>query len=188
MAREKSGTKHRLILYRFVGRRYRPAGVLLIAMGLIALLPSYVPQLRFANAVLTYNQLAILGVAAIIGGLVLFIIGSLIESQAYVQCLPDYFVIHTLLHRVFVAYQRFNNIQPVQVGRVFDIKTIKKGRERELIKPLLAETAVEATLREWPLPEKRLRRNFTRFLFSNRDQGFIFIVPKPSALSIEMNT
>jgi hypothetical protein len=137
---------------------------------------------------LTYYQLATLGAAAIIFGLVMFIISILLERQAYVQCLPEYMLVHTLMHHVAVAYQRVNNVQPVQVGRVFDIKTIKKSREKELIKPLLAEPAVEVELKDWPVAEKKLKRTFSRFLFSTRENGFIFIVRKPQALSLELST
>src|SRR5258708_2413397 len=190
MAKEspKPGSKHRLLVYRFAARRYRPAGVLLIVIGIIAVLPYFIPLLRFPTQLLTYNQLAILGAASIIFGLVLFIIAVLLERQAYVQCLADYMVVHTLMHHVAVAYQRVNNIQPVQVGRVFDIKSIKKDREKLLIKPLLAEPAVEVELKDWPVAEKRLRRSFSRFLFSTRENGFIFIVQKPQALSLDLST
>jgi len=192
----KPGMKHPLIVYRFMFRRYRPAGVLLFVVGIIALLPSIIPQLRFQSAVLNYSQLAIIGVAGIILGLAIFLVAVMGERQAYVQCRPDYLVVHTLLHRVFVAYQRVNSVQPVQIGRIFDIKADKKtakgnalsNREKELIKPLIGDSAVEVELSSWPLPDKKMRKNFSRFLFSTREEGFIFIVPKPSTLSIELTT
>ncbi len=87
-----------------------------------------------------------------------------------------------------MAYQRFNSIQTVQVGRVFDIKSFK-GRERLFIKPLAAEPAIEAELTSMPeaVSEKRLHRNFSQFLFSPRTQGFIFIVPNYQKLGFELN-
>ncbi len=192
----KPGMKHPLIVYRFMMRRYRPAGVLLLVVGILALLPTIIPQLRFQSAVLNYSQLAIIGVAAIILGVAIFVVAVLGERQAYVQCRPDYLVVHTLLHRVFIAYQRINSVQPVQIGRIFDIKADKKtagknalsNRDKELIKPVIGEGAVEVELSSLPLPEKKLHKNFNRFLFSPREQGFIFIVPKPSTLSIELTT
>ncbi|MEP7287727.1 MAG: hypothetical protein ABI947_18390 [Chloroflexota bacterium] len=186
--REKTGNKHNFILYRFMARRYRPPGVLLVVMGIVALLPTFVPQLRFQTAFLNYQQLAIIGGASILVGLVLYIGAVLAERRAFVQCLPDYILISTMFQRVYVSYQRINSVQPVQVGRVFDIKSIKKEREQKLIKPLLAEPAVELVLSSFPLPESQLRKAFTQFLFSTRNIGFIFIVPKPSALSNEIST
>jgi hypothetical protein len=181
------GIKHPLLVYRFIAGRYRPAGVLLFVMGLLALLPWLIPALRFSNAILNYVQLATLGMGALIGGAGLWILTIFMERRAYVQCRPEYLVIRTAFHTVAVAYQRFNTIQPVQVGRVFNIKEIK-GRERTFIKPLAAETAVEALVGEFPVPEKRLRRHFSRFLLSPRDKAFLFIVPRAQQLSIELNT
>src|SRR5690349_10019170 len=104
----KPGSKHRLILYRFTAARYRPPGVLLIMMGLLAFLPTILPPLRFNSAILTYQQLAILGAASIALGLVLFIGAVLAERRAYVQCLPDYLLINTMFNRVFLSYKRIN--------------------------------------------------------------------------------
>lgn len=193
---KKPALKHPLIIYRFMTRRYRPAGILLVVVGVIALLPTLIPQLRFQSAVLNYSQLGIIAIAAVILGLVIFVVAVLAERQAYVQCLPEYLVIHTLLHRVFVAYQRVNSVQPVQIGRMFDIKADKKtagknamtSRDKELIKPLLGEGAIEVEMSSWPMPEKKLRKTFNRFMFSTREQGFVFIVPKPQTLSIELTT
>ena len=184
----KSGTRHPLIIYQFMAQRYGPPGFLLILMGLLAQAPTFVTQLRFASSILTYQQLSILGIAAVIGGLVIFLGSILGARQSYVQCLPDYFVIHTPFNRVFCAYQRINSIQPVLVGRVFPLEDLKKERERELIKKLVGETAIEINLSSYPLPEKQLRKRFSRLLFSPKNNGFVLIVPKPSQLSIELNT
>src|SRR4051812_37397631 len=129
MAKQESAAKHHLIVYRFIARRYRPAGMLLILMGILAILPAFVEPLRRLVGVITPEQLAIIGTAALVLGLGLFIGSILGERQAYVQCLPQFLLINTMFNRVFVSYQRINSTQPVQVARVFDIKTIKKGRE-----------------------------------------------------------
>lgn len=192
----KPAIKHPLIIYRFTTRRYRPAAILLVVVGIFALLPTLIPQLRFQSAILNYSQLGVIAIAAVILGLVIYVIAVLAERQAYVQCLPDYLVIHTLLHRVFVAYQRINSVQPVQIGRIFDIKADKKTagknalstRDKELIKPLIGEGAIEVEMSSWPKTEQQLRKTFTRFMFSTREEGFIFIVPKPQTLSIEITT
>ncbi len=184
---KRIGTKHPLLVYRFIAIRYRPAGVLLFLVGLLALLPWLIPQLRFQSAILNYNQLAILGMGALIAGAGLWILTIFMERRAYVQCRPDYLVIRSAFHTVAVAYQRFNTIQPVQVGRVYSIKEIK-GREQTFIKPLAGDTALEAVVSDFPVSEKRLHRHFSRFLFSPREKAFMFIVPRPQQLSIELNS
>ncbi len=183
----RPGTKHPLLVYRFIAGRYRPAGVLLFVIGLLALLPWLIPQLRFTNSILNYNQLAILGMGAMIAGAGLWILTIFMQRRAYVQCRPEYLVIRTAFHTVAVAYQRFNTIQPVQVGRVYNIKEIK-GRERTFIKPLAGDSALEAIVSDFPVSEKRLRRHFSRFVLSPREKAFLFIVPRPQQLSIELNS
>ena len=181
------GEKHPLLVYRFIARRYRPAGVLLFVMGLISLLPTVVPALRFKNSFLNYTQLSYVGIGALIGGAGLWILSLFMERRAYVQCRPEFFLIRTATHSVAIAYQRINTVQPVQVARIWNMKDIK-GRERTFIKPLAGETALEAELKDYPVSEKRLHRHFSRFLFSPRATGFIFIVPKATQLSIELST
>jgi hypothetical protein len=183
----KTGGKYPLLVYRFIARRYRPAGVLLFIVGLIALLPWWIEELRPKNFILTYQQLAYMGIGALVLGALIWILSLRIERRAYVQCLPQYMIIRAPFHSVAVAYPRFNSIQPVQVGRIFDVKAIK-GRERHFIKPLAGENAIEAEVGEFPVPEKRLKRHFSRFLLDPREKGFIFIVPRPQQLSIELNT
>jgi len=183
----KPSAKHPLLVYRFIGRRYRPAGVLLFIVGLLALLPWWIVELRPKDFFLTYTQIAYVGIGALVLGALIWILSLRIERRAYVQCLPQYMLIRSPFHSVAVAYPRFNSIQPVQVGRVFDVKAIK-GRERHFIKPLAGENALEAEVGEFPVSEKRLKRHFSRFLLSPREKGFVFIVPKPQQLSIELNT
>ncbi|SRR5258707_786711 len=200
---QKSGAKHRLIVYRFMSWRYRPAALLFILIGILALLPNAVSQLQFSairlgiiTIPLNYLQVSAIGVASISIGLCLLLVSSLMVRQAFVQCRPEYLLISTLSHRVFVAYTRINSIQPVQVGRIFDTRADKKtagknalsDREKKLVKAVLGDPALEAEVSAYPLPEKTLRKRFSRFLFSTREQGFIFIVPKPQALSIELSS
>lgn len=184
----KPEQKYPLLVYRYIALRYRPAGVLLFVMGLFAQLPRFISLPFFTNTFLSSTQLAYLGAAALFAGAGIWIISLYMERRAYVQCLPDYLLIRSAFHSIAVAYQRFNSIQTVQVGRVFDIKSLK-GRERQFIRPLAAEPAIEAELSSMPaaVTEKRLHRHFSQFLFSPRTQGFIFIVPNYQKLGFELN-
>jgi hypothetical protein len=184
----KPGNKYPLLVYRYIARRYRPAGVLLFVMGLFAQLPQFIALPFFKSTFFTPTQLAYVGAAALFAGAGIWIISLYMERRAYVQCMPDYLLIRSAFHTVAVAYQRFNSVQTVQVGRVFDIKSYK-GRDRLFIRPLAAEPAIEAELSSMPeaVSEKRLHRNFSKFLFSPRTNGFIFIVPNYQKLGFELN-
>ena len=183
----KKGIKHPLLVYRFIAHRYRPAGVLLFLMGLLALLPTAIPALRYKTSFISYTQLASVGIAALVAGAGIWILSIFIERRAYVQCYPDYLVINTSARRVAVAYQRFVSIQPVQVNQVFPLEEIK-GRDRDYIRHLRAETALEIEISDFPIPEKKLRRSINCFVFSPREKGFIFIVPNETRLNLEIGT
>lgn len=187
----KKGAKHPLIVYRFIANRYRPSGFILLLAGLATLLPTLIPdlseQLNLQNSILTPTRLGWLGCALLFAGAGIWLLTFFIQHRAYVQCKPDYLLIHLAFRRVAVAYQRINSIQPVQVARNWDMKSLK-SRDRALVKPLAGETAVEVELASFPMDEKKLKRRLGWFMFSTRTQGFVFIVPKPTALSVEINS
>lgn len=182
----KLGRKHPLLVYRFLARRYRPAGVTLFLFGLLAQLPWFIPELRFKTAILTYDKLAFFGLLMMVIGATLWIISIFRGRRAYVQCLPQYLVISTAEGKIYVAYQRFNSMKPVLVKDIFKLKEVP-GRQRPIIKPLLSETALEADVSEYPLPEREMHRRLSRFLFSTREKGFIFLVPNHTQLSTEID-
>jgi len=187
----KRGAKHPLIVYRFIANRYRPSAFILLLAGLATLLPTLIPgvseQLGLDKSILTPTRLGLLGCALLFAGTGIWLLTFFIQHRAYIQCKPDYLLIHLAFRRVAVAYQRINSLQPVQVARNWDLKSIKSS-EKALIKPLAAETAVEVELTSYPMDEKKLHKLLGWFLLSTRTAGFVFIVPKPTALSVEINS
>ncbi len=181
------GSKHPLLVYRLVARRYRPMGVLLFALGLLAQLPWFVPELRLRGTILTYEQLAYFGLGLLTVGALIWIISIFRARRAYIQCLPQYLVIRTPSSLVAVAYQRFNEIKTVKVGDMFAKRDLKSA-EWTFIKPLRPSLALEAVVADYPLAEKTVRRRLSKFLFSPREQGFLFIVPIPSKLALEIDS
>lgn len=183
----KYGNRYPLLVYRVLARRYRPVGVLLLAVGLLAQIPHLITELRPQNSFITFEALSLLGLGAIGVGLLLWLAAQIEVRRAYVQCHPDYLVINTGSGRVAIAYQRFNALKPVKVAGLFKLKD-EKGRQKAILKPLMRETALEALVSEFPLPEEQMRRRLHRFLFSPRDKAFLFIVPRSTSLSLEIAT
>lgn len=181
------GKKHRLLVYRFIARRYRPAGYLLFVIGILAQLPQFISELRPRDWFITYQQLSLVGLIALMVGLILIVASILEERRAWVQCQPDYLLINTGAGRVAVSYARFITVKSVRVADIFKWKDYK-GRQRDFIKPLAGEGAVELVVNDFPLPEGTIRKRLSQFLITTRDKGFIFIVPRPSDLSFEINT
>ncbi len=180
------GHKYPLLVYRFIARRYRPSGVLLFVVGLILQIPRFLPVLKLPTT-LPPETLSLIGLAALASGAGLWILSLYMVWQSYVQCKPDYLVIHAPFNRVVMSYSRIISSQSVRVSRIFEPEKLK-ARDRQIIKPLLPETAIEVELQDWPVPESQLRRYFSKFLFSTRQTGFIFIVPAPANLNNEINS
>lgn len=182
----EKGHRYPLLVYRLAARRYRPVGVLLFAVGLLAQLPLIIGELRPQNMFITYQQLSLLGLGAMGVGLLLWLAAQYEIRRAFVQCQPDYLLINTASGRVAVAYARFNTLKPVKVGSLYKKEDLK-GRTGNILKPLLKETALEALVSDYPLPESDMRRRLGRYLLSPRDQGFLFIVKKASDLNMELS-
>lgn len=181
------GKKHPLLVYRMVSNRYRPAAMLLLVMGILAQLPRFVPDVFGRGAFISGDTVSTVGLVAVVIGCALLAASIMEKRRAYVQCQPDYLLINAANARVAIAYGRINTTKSVKVAEVFAPKEIK-GRDRTFIKPLSGELALEMIVSDFPLPEKTIRRRLNRFLLSPRDQGFVFIVPRPRDLNLEINT
>lgn len=195
MAREgsetKTGIKYPLVVYRLLARRYRPVGVLLVAVGALAQLPRYLPELRFAEAFITYEQLSVIGLAALLSGLGLFVVSLLEGRQAYAQCLPDYLLINSAGGRVACAYARINTTKLTIPRDALETKNVR-GRDKVLIKWLSKvhkDRVLEIELADYPLPERQIRKRLHPFFFSVRlERGLVLIVPSPDRLKFEIDT
>jgi hypothetical protein len=181
------GTRQPLILYRLIARRYRPVGILLFLMGVVALLPLFIAELRGGIQLLTFETLAVLGFVSLLTGAVLTITSIFRERRAYVQCMPHFFLINTAGKRVAIAYQRIQQVRTVKVGTVFPKDTLK-GRDLTLVKQMIGDLGLEIVLNDFPLPQREMRRRLHKLLISPRETGLIIVVPVPQQLSIELET
>jgi hypothetical protein len=172
-------SRHPLLVYYNLGRRYRPPAVLLILMGPFFFLPRYIRELN--KDIVDPDKMAIIGGVVMLAGVGLLLFSILAKRRSYVLCRPDVLEIHTPFYRVLISYLRIKQVLSVQVSQLFP-KDDLKGATKPLIIPLLGMTAVEMYLTTWPKPKKRLRRYLSRYLFSPRADAFVFIVPNYSIL------
>ena len=184
MARRRGGrrgaaTRQPLLVYYNLGRRYRPPAVLLIVAGLLLFLPSFIMELE--NEQVSPDALAGVAVVLILVGIAFWLFTTLAMKRAYVQANPDLLVIRTPFYRTLVSYRRLGTAQPIRVVDVFPRDTLK-GMGKSLMKPLLPMTGVEVPVKSWPVPPNRLRRFMSPYLFSTRQEGWVFIVPDYAAL------
>jgi hypothetical protein len=172
-------SRHPLLVYFNLGRRYRPPAILLILMGPFFFLPRYVRELN--KDIVDPDKMAIIGGVVILVGLGLLFFSMLAKRRSYVLCRPDVLEIHTPFYRVLISYIRIKQVLSVQVSQLFP-KDDLKGAGKPLMTPLLGMTAVEMYVTSWPKPKKRLQRYLSTYLFSPRADAFVFIVPNYSIL------
>ncbi len=178
-------TRHPLLVYYNLGRRYRPPAVLLILMGPFFFLPHFIDELN--KNIIDPDKMAIIGGVVILAGLGFLLFSILAKRRSYVLCRPDVLEIHTPFYRVLVSYLRIKQVISVQVSQIFPREEIK-GASKPLMIPLLGMTAVEMTITSWPKPKKRLKRYLSKYLFSPRAEAWVFIVPNYSILIRQIET
>jgi hypothetical protein len=171
--------RHPLLVYYNLGKRYRSPGILLLIMGVLLLLPSFISDIQ--NDQVDPAVLAASGVVLILVGLAFWLFARLAMHRAYVECAPELLIVRTPFYRVLVSYRRIKQAQPVQVLQIFP-KDSLKGIGKPLMTPLLPMTAVEVQVKSWPRSKRWLRRFVSRYLFSERSDGWLFIVPNYSLL------
>jgi hypothetical protein len=178
-SRGQDAVRHPLLVYYNLGKRYRPPGILLIFLGVFSFLPSFISELD--NDLIDPKPLAIAGGVLVLVGIAFMLFARLAIHRSYVQCDPEVLVIRTPFARTYVSYRRIKQTQPVQVSQIFPRDSLK-GMGKPLMRPLLAMTAVEVQMKSWPASKRRLQRFFSRYMFSARSEGWLFIVPNYAAL------
>ncbi len=173
------GIRHPLLIYRNLGRRYRPPALLLIVLGLFAQLPNWIAELQ--NEWVSPETLAKVGGVLILAGVGFWLFAMLAERKAYVQCRSDLFVVRSPFRRTLISYRRIQQVRAVPVSDVFDRQRVK-GLGKVLLAPLWGMMAVEVRMRSWPTSPKRLRRLHGRHLFTPTGESWVFIVPNYSLL------
>ncbi|MBN1563746.1 MAG: hypothetical protein JXA10_07900 [Anaerolineae bacterium] len=179
----KKPIRHPLLVYYNLGKRYRGPGIFMVIIGLIFFLPVVVSDLE--SPAVKKETLALVGLVLFLSGLGLWMISQLARRQAYIQCRSDLLEIRTPFYRTLISYLRINQVQSVQVSKVFDRDELK-GTNKPLMLPLMSMTAVEMHVRSWPAPKKRLQRMLNKYMFSPRAEAWIFIVPNYSLLMREI--
>lgn len=171
--------KHPLLVYRNLGRRYRPPALLLIVLGVFAQLPNWITELQ--NEWVAPETLAQVGGVLILVGVGFWLFATLAKRRAYVQCRPDLLAVRSPFRRTLVSYRRIQGVRAVPVSDVFDREKVK-GLGRALLSPLWGMMAVEVRMKSWPTSRGWLRRLHGRYLFSPKEESWIFIVPNYSLL------
>lgn len=176
-------TQHRLLIYKNLGRRYRPPGVLLIVMGLFAFLPTFIGDLQ--NDQFDAAALAGVGAVLVLAGLGFWLFSTLAIRRSYVQCRPDLLVIRSPFYRTMFSYRRIHAVRVLPISKLFEKEKLK-GLGKALVGPLVGGMAIVVYVKSWPVPKRRLKRFHSPYLFTREGEGWVFIVPNYSMLMREI--
>ena len=188
----RGGRKYPLLVYRrLLGRWWTP----IFAMGLVFLLyvgglwgaewyfidPSKnpFPRLPEVDGII----LMVIGAAAI--GFSFFLLT--IRNFAYAQMFGDHFRIVTPFIRLKISYKRIHKITSSEMSALFPPKRISSW-QREMLGPLLFQTANVVHLTKPPLSRFWLKLFLSPFFFYDNTPHFVIIVDDWMRFSTELDS
>lgn len=188
----KGGRKYRLLVYRYVLERWRPATLTLAIILFLNVGALWGAQWYFIDP--SKNPLPVLsdnGGYIMIGvgcfALLLTLFFVIIRSRAYVQLFDTHLRLVTPFFRTNISYKRIHRTVTAQVASLFP-PSKQKGSAREIIEPLANETALVIHLKSYPLPRAVLRLFLSQFFFFDKTPHLVLIVDDWMNLSIELDS
>ncbi|MCC6905450.1 MAG: hypothetical protein IT326_06360 [Anaerolineae bacterium] len=178
--RQKAVTRHRLLIYERIGRRWRGLPLLLIvlSLGLYALgWLGHSGQLGFGDVTLLglLWQGRSLIILLLLLGLMLYIFVVLLSVNSFVEARPQSLRVRAGLLTLDFSYARLSMIRLVQFSAQYPPQLLRPG-ERALVSPLLSATGTAVDMRSWPVQPRLLRRIWSRFMFASEGDSLMFIV------------
>ena len=184
-----NGHRHRLMLYTYMLNRWWKLtlgiGVLLLALAVgLRITSERLPQYQILfESDLTFWAVAGAGGYALL--LSVFLIA--IAKSAYVQPCVNHLRLSTPFLRMNISYRRIQKASSVEMKHLFPMNNYK-GRQRALIRPLAAKTAIVLDMHGWPLPHWVLNLFLSPFFFPDKSSRLALLVPKWMDFSMEMES
>jgi hypothetical protein len=183
----RNGHRHRLILYTYMLKRWWKftlwiAILLLALVGALRIVALRLPEYRspLDSDTTTWALIGAGGYA-----LVLSIFLMAIAKSAYVQPCTTHLRLVTPFLQMNISYRRIRQSSSVEMKHLFPIDNYK-GRQRGLLRPLVAQTAIVLDMRGWPLPHWVLGLFLSPFFFPDKTSRLALLVPKWMDFSMEL--
>lgn len=185
----KSGTRHPLIIYRYMLDRWWRA-ILLTGIMLLVLaaglggLPVILSQYRFMWV--PDWKLWILAGAG--GFAVLFSLFLMVmRKNAYVQPFENHLRLSTPFLRLNIAYRRIQRTSTAELQQLFPPNRSSKW-QKELLRPLATRTVVVLELAGFPISRKVLLLFLSPIFFPDRSARLALLVPDWIKFSTELES
>ena len=174
MAKESTGKKFPLLIYRRWGKMLRlPSLLIVVACGVAWWFAPDIPLLAGRDWVAI-----VIGLASAL----IFVYSLTARRMAFVQCRPNYFKIRTPTTTLRISYRRILQARPVLFRSQLSSSDLKRTRRR-LLEPFLGRTIVVLELKKFPGSERRLRRSLPWYMFASDVTGFVLVIEDWMALS-----
>lgn len=173
--KRKVQTKHRLLVYELLSKRWRGAvlftalmAVVIYALIRLGLAPDFVAYSRIVFGLIVINILFY--------GLLVYV------GRSYVEARPKAIFIRAGFVRMNVSYRRIVTIFPTSLGQHYPPGKLKRW-ERTLLEPLVQVSSTAIELRAFPMDERWLRRLWSKFIFMSKQKGLLLTVRNPLQLN-----
>lgn len=179
----KAGKRYPLLVYTRMLDRWWPA-LFFLGLALLALAwPFYSDLYTRLTAPWRWTALAGLGVVVIFVSLVMLVL----RKSAYVQPFGDHFRLVTPFLRMNVSYRRIRRTATANMSALFPPKGMS-GLKRDILEPLLKQTAVVIELNAYPIPRSTLRLFLSPFFFKDQTPHLVVLVRDWMGFSTELES
>ena len=179
----KAGKRYPLLVYTRMLDRWWPA-LFFLGLALLALAwPFYSDLYTRLTSPWRWTALAGLGVVVIFVSLVMLVL----RKSAYVQPFGDHFRLVTPFLRMNVSYRRIRRTATANMSALFPPKGMS-GLKRDILEPLLKQTAVVIELNAYPIPRSTLRLFLSPFFFKDQTPHLVVLVRDWMGFSTELES
>jgi hypothetical protein len=185
----KSGSRHQLIIYRFMLDRWWRSTLLtgivllILAAGLVGL-PVILPKINFMW-VADWKLWIVAGAG---GFAVIFsIFLMLIRKNAYVQPFENHLRLSTPFLRLNIAYRRINRTSTAELQQLFPPNRSSKW-QKELLRPLATKIVLVLDLAGFPISRTILKFFLSPFFFPDDSPKLALLVPDWIKFSTELES
>ncbi|NDJ52009.1 MAG: hypothetical protein GYB68_02855 [Chloroflexi bacterium] len=183
--------KHRLLIYQRIGQRLRTVPFFLIISSLFLYGLGWLGNqgvLESSNTVLLNRLWEARGFVLLLTGasVLLYLFSILIARISFVQARQKALRVRAGLVSMDFSYARVTSTRITNVGAEHPWD-FQKARDRAVLRPYSAMTALVIDMRSWPIKEKQLKRLWHKYMFGNRERSLLFIVADAPKLNFEIN-
>ena len=185
---KKRGFRHRLLVYRRLGQRWRTVPLLLVLLGGVLFALGWLTNrgtIQGLNTELLTRlwEQRILVLSLIGFSLLLYIVATMI-ANSYVEVQPKALYVRAGLVPQHISYGRVRQLRVVQLSEQYPAKDIKR-RDYALLEPYYGNACTAVDLKSWP--KAPLKKLWHHLMFTREGQSLLFVVEDGMVLNQQID-